>query len=126
MNLLSISDYYIKNKNYPKARSYLDTLYTINKDKNDLFGLAITNEFYGHAYFKENKQLWKAKNYYVQSLQQFKEWNSATKEAELMGSLGVLQHRLGNINTATNLYMHSLTMSDSIHNKALITENDYH
>lgn len=126
MNLLSISDYHIKNTNYPKARSYLDTLYTINKNKNDLFGLAITNEFYGHAYFKENKQLQKAKNYYVQSLQQFKTLNNATKEAALMASLGELQHRLGNQNTALNLYIQSLKLADSIRNKALIAENAYH
>ncbi len=126
MNLLSISDYYINNGNYPKARSYLDTLYVINQAKSDLFGLAITNEFYGHTYFKENRQLEKAKNYYVLSLQQFRKLNSATKEAELMGSLGELQHRRGNLNTALNLYTKSLKLADSIHNKALIVENAYH
>lgn len=125
MDLLSISGYYIKDRNYPKARNYLDTLYAINKDNNNLFGLAITDEFYGHAYFEENRQLQKAKDYYVRSLRQFRALNNLTKEAALMASLGKLQHRLGNQNTALDLYTRSLKLADSIRNKALIAENAY-
>ncbi len=126
MDLLSIGGYYIENKDYQKARSYLDTLYAINKSRKDLFGLAITNEFYGHAYFRENKQLRKAKDYYIKSLRQFKKLNNVTKEADLLKSLGGLQLKLADPNAALQLYVQSLKLADSIQNRNLIVENAYH
>lgn len=126
MDLLSIGGYYIENKHYEKARHYLDTLHRINKNRKDTFGLAITNEFYGHSYFKENKQLDKAKIYYLRSLHQFKKLSNTTKVADLLNSLGGLQSKLGNPDAALHLYLQSLELADSIQNKALIVENAYH
>ncbi len=125
MDLLSISDYYINNGNYTNALHYLDTLYVINKLRKDPFGLAITNQFYGRAHFKENKNIQKAKDYYLKALDQFRELNNKTKEAQLLRELGSLYQKTNNSNTALIFFLQSLKMADSIRNKELISKNAY-
>src|SRR5699024_11128937 len=125
MDLLSISDYYIQKGGFTKARKYLDTLYKINHKRQDLYGIAITNEFYGHANYKEGSALKKAENYYLKSLQQFQRLNDKNKEAELLKSLGDLTHKMGSSNTALHYYKNSITLADSIQNKGLIVQNAY-
>src|SRR5690625_2993325 len=67
MDILSISDYYIKNERYEQAVAYLDQLKEINEKRNDQFGIAITNEFYGHSYLSQGK-LDQADHYYQKAL----------------------------------------------------------
>ncbi len=125
MDLLSISDYYIQKEAFTKARRYLDTLYRINNKRQDLYGIAITNEFYGHAYYKEGTTLKKAQIYYLKSLRQFKKLNDKNKKAELLKSLGDLNLKMGKSNTALHYYNNSITLADSIQNKGLIVQNAY-
>ena len=125
MDLLSIGDYYTVQKEYGKALNYLDTLYTINSARKDTFGLAITNQAFGTAYFKEGKDLKKAKDYYLKSLSLYKGLKNLDKEAELLRELGDLHLELKQEKLALNYFEKSLTLAETNANKALIFQNAY-
>src|SRR5699024_4363928 len=95
MDILSISDYYIKNERYEQAVAYLDQLKEINEKRNDRFGIAITNEFYGHSYLSQGK-LDQADHYYQKALNIYDKINNLLKSAEVLNSLGGIQMQMEN------------------------------
>jgi len=125
MNILSISDYYIKKKQHGKALKYLDRLMEINTKRNDLFGIAITNEFYGHAYLSEEKDLDKARRYYAEALRFYTKERDFLKSADILYSIGSLQEVLGKPTEALYYYDRSIRIADSLANKSLIMKNAY-
>jgi len=125
MNLLSISDYYVEKKQHTTALKYLDSLWEINHDRNDLFGMAITNEFYGHTYLDQGVHLNKANAYYQKSLKQFQELNNSGREARVLQSLGDLQSKFGHFSNALNYYDRSMRLADSLNHKSVIMQNAF-
>lgn len=125
MDYLSISGYFINNKQYKEALNYLDTLYDINDSRNDKFGLAITNQFYGNAYFEQGKKLDLAKNYYLKALKQYQALGNHDHKAEVLRSLGHFYMHSGNLTKALKYYTKSLDLADSTGYKSLISENSF-
>lgn len=123
MNYLSISDYYISTKSYNTARKYLDKLIELNNERNDLFGLAITNEFRGISYLSEGLDLDKAISYFQLSADQFKSLNNRHKEAAILIHLGDTYFQKNELNKAEEYYLQSLALSKSLNELRLISSN---
>src|SRR5690554_243297 len=123
MNYLSISDYYISIRKYNTARKYLDKLIELNNERNDLFGLAITNEFRGISYLSEGLDLDKAISYFQLSADQFKSLNNRHKEAAILIHLGDTYFQKHEFNKAEEYYLQSLTLSKSLNELRLISSN---
>ncbi|QAA80637.1 tetratricopeptide repeat protein [Aequorivita sp. H23M31] len=123
MNYLSISGYYMDIGDYQTARKYLDDLLAINTERNDLFGLAITYEFRGISYLKEEIDLDKAVSYFKKSVDQFKALNNEHKEAALLVHLGDTYLKKGELNRAENFYQQSLNLSKKLGSFGLISSN---
>lgn len=111
MNYLSISGYYIENKNYDKAREYLRKLLKINQEREDEFGLAITYEFYGICYLKEGRDLPRAKTYFLNALHRYEDLNNEDKVAELYRSLGDIFWQQNKNSKAEEYYLKSLSLA---------------
>lgn len=123
MNYLSISDFYIHKKEYSTARNYLNRLLKINQEREDLYGLAITEEFLGISYLEEGEDLSQAIFYFKNSLEKFQKLNTKHKEAELMSMLGDAHYTLGKVQTAEQHYKASLQLSEEINQFGLIRAN---
>lgn len=121
MNLLSIGGYYIDRGDFNRARDYLDKLLLLNQQRNDSFGLAITNEFQGVSYLKEGIDLDKAVSYFQQSITQFKDLNNKHKEAELLIHLGDTHFKRDELNKAEEFYNESLQISKDLNDLQLIS-----
>ncbi|HET7360407.1 MAG TPA: tetratricopeptide repeat protein [Salinimicrobium sp.] len=126
MNYLSISDYYINKEEYATARDYLERLLEINQNRNDLYGLAITYEFYGKSYLKEGKNLGKAAAFFRNSLDRFEELKDEHKQAEILTSLGNIQLKRNKIDSAREYFQKSLALSKKVGYQGLIMENSFH
>lgn len=125
MNYLSISDYYIDKGEYATAREYLDKLLEINQNRNDLYGLAITYEFYGKSYLKEGKNLGKAVAFFRNSLERFVELKDKHKQAEILTSLGNIQLKRHQIDSAKEYFLKSLALSKKVGYQGLLMENSF-
>lgn len=121
MNLLSIGGYYIDRGDFYLARDYLDKLLKLNQERNDLFGLAITNEFQGISYLKEGIDLDEAVSYFQQSITQFEALNNKHKEAELLIHLGDTHFKRDELNKAEEFYNESLEISKDLNDLQLIS-----
>lgn len=108
MNYLSISDYYINKKDFKTAREYLAKLLEINNKRNDGFGLAITYQFMGLAYLKEEMNLDKATFYFKTSLSRFEDLDHKHKQAELYGNLGDTERKKNNRKEAERYFNKAL------------------
>ena len=125
MDLLSISDYYIEKGDFNEAFRHLEQLMDINQKRKDVFGMAITYEYYGHAYFKQNQNIQQANHYYNQARELYLEMENALKAAQMLHSLGKVQEQFGQLPEALKFYDQSISIADSLHSKALIMENAY-
>lgn len=105
MNYLSISSYYITNKQFAKARDYLNKLYKINQTRKDQYGLAITYEFYGKCYLEEGKNLVKAASYLQNALHRFQKMKDTHKQADIFNILGDVQLKRNQIKQAKESYL---------------------
>ncbi len=122
MNYLSISDYYTQKKAYEKARTYLKKLLEINLERQDEFGLAITYQFYGVNYQEENIDLERARSYYLQSLNLYKNLKNSQKQAELLKHLGDVSWLKQEENATIDYYNQSLQIAREVNNKGLLME----
>lgn len=125
MNYLSISGYYIDRGNFQTAREYLDKLLKLNQEREDLFGLAITNEFWGDSYLKEEKHLEKAVYYFQKSINQFDSLNNKHKKAELLIHLGDTYLKKNEPAKAEEYYQESMTLAKKLNELELISTNAY-
>lgn len=125
MDLLSISDYYIEKEEFQQAFTHLDRLMDINQKRNDVFGMAITYEYYGHAYFKQNQQVQQANRYYNRARDLYLQMKNSLKAAQMLHSLGNVQQRIGQLPEALKFYHQSIGIADSLRSKSLIMENAY-
>lgn len=123
MNYLSISDYFINEKNYDKAREYLNKLLQVNKERKDKYGLAITYQFFGLCYLKEGENLSKASSYFENSYERFKALNDKRKEAELLVHLADIQKEQKQVPAAEQYYRKSLELAKENNQQALIKQN---
>lgn len=125
MNYLSIADYYINKNSFSTAREYLDKLFDLNARRNDLYGLAITYQFYGLSYLKEGKNYGKASSYFRNSLERFRNLHNAGKEAELLYNLGEVSLNNGEKKEALRYFRESLKMAKEISDNGLAMNNSY-
>ena len=125
MNYLSISDYYIGEKQFDKAREYLEELLQINEARNDKFGLAITYEFFGKSYLEEGKNLGKASFYFQNGLNRFQKLGDAHKQAEILLSLGNIKLHQNDIQEARTFFHNSLALAQDLDIEGLIMRNSY-
>lgn len=125
INLLSISDYFIEKGNRRKSFENLYRLREINQERKDTFGLAITDEFYGRAHAKLNKQFAKADNYYLNALDGYKAVNKPKNVARVWQLLGKNQSKLSNYEQAQAYFNASMKMADSLENITLLKKNAY-
>ncbi len=123
MNYLSISDYYIDKKEFETARKYLQELLEINQEREDAYGLAITNEFYGISYLEEGQNLGRATFYFRNALDRFKRLEDKHKQAEILLSLGDIKTRQNALFEAQEYYQRSLEISEELNQHGLIMEN---
>ncbi|MFD2432152.1 tetratricopeptide repeat protein [Mesonia maritima] len=123
MNYLSISNYYIYEKEYEKARNYLDKLLQLNIKRDDLYGLAITYEFFGISYLKEGKNLTKAVAYFENSLERFKALDDNHKQAEILMNLGNSQVKLNNLRRGEEYFRKSLKLAEELKQFELVSLN---
>lgn len=122
MNLLSISKYYIANKNFDTAFRYLKELLEINIKRVDHFGIAITFETYGDAYLAQNK-IESAKIYYLEALRLFKNYKYHSNASQVLYRLGNIQFSFKNYGKAIEYYTQSLTIAQEMNNNSLILNN---
>lgn len=120
MNYLSISDFYNQKKEYLKARSYLNELLTINTERKDTFGLAITYEFFGLNYFEEGKDFKQSEAYYLKSLDLFRNMKNTHKEADVLLHLGEVNKENQRFSAAIAYFQQSWDLAKDINNKGLL------
>ena len=125
MNYLSISDYYIDKEQYKTARQYLDELHKINKDREDLYGLAITYEFYGKSYLEEGTNLEKAAFYFQDALSRFRTLGDKHRQAQILMSLGDVFLAQNDFAKATGSYRNSLALARELDQHGLIMANSF-
>ncbi len=123
MNFLSISDFYIQTKVYSKARQYLNQLLTLNTEREDLFGLAITYEFFGLSYLEEGKNLEKATAYFQESLRLFSELNNTHKQADVLLHLGNISQLREKYANAIGYYNKCQALAKEINSMELLKES---
>lgn len=124
MNLLSISEYYIKKGTYKKALKHLHRLKAINTKRKDTFGLAITNESYARLYIKKGWKF-KAQLFYTTALKLYQQTDKQTNSAKILHNLGDIQFQFHHFDKALQLYNRSLKIADSLNSKKLLMENAY-
>jgi len=125
MNYLSIGDFYTKQKNYAKAKEYLYELLELNTEREDNFGIAITEEFLGIAYLEEGANLNQAVEYLNRSLKKFKDFKNTHKQAELLALLAEAYMVLNQISKAEDYYERSLQLSKNNNQFGLIQSTAY-
>lgn len=125
MNYLSISEYFINKGDYQTAHEYLDKLFNLNQERNDLFGLAITNEFMGIAYLREGKQMNKAISYFQKSADQFESLGDRHRQAGLLIHLGDTYYKKNEFDRAEEYYHQSLALSKQLTDLDLISTSAY-
>ena len=123
MNLLSISHFYIDQKQFEVAREYLTRLMTLNKALNDIHGIAITEEYFGISYLREEKNFSKAHDHLQQALKSYEKQKDKMKQAELLSLLGEVQKMQKKKAEALAFYKRSHILTDSIANKGLMVAN---
>ena len=123
MNFLSIGDYYIEKGDYATAKEYLRELLQINQQREDAYGLAITNEFLGKAYLKEGKNLDTAMAFFQQSLKDFEALGDLHKQAEILSSLGDVRLQENDIKRAADYYRSSLEIGKQLNHHGLLMDN---
>ncbi len=120
MNYLSISDFFIHQEDYSTARDYLNQLLKLNEKREDLFGLAITEEFYGISYLREEKDLDQAITYFETSLDKFKQLDIKHKQADLISSLGNAYFKKNQLTQAEAYFKQALKLAKDLNQFGLI------
>jgi tetratricopeptide (TPR) repeat protein len=120
INYLSIADYYTQMAAYDSARHYLDTLLTINQQREDAFGIAMTYEYHGHNLMAEGRDLYAARNFYDKALALFKSQGNKTKESQMIKNLGDIALRHGNTDAAKRLFENALSIAEDLANLPMI------
>lgn len=123
MNYLSIAGFYINRKDYKTARNYLDELLKVNQKRNDVFGLAVTAQYFGISYLEEGKDLDTAIAYFQKSYHQFKSLNHQHKQVELLANLGNCYFKKGDYSRAEAYYRQSLAHSKGLEHFGFIETN---
>lgn len=122
MNYLSIGDYYITKGKFDIARDYLKKMYDINKERDDIYGLALTNEYRGICFLKEGKQLQRAFQYFQKALSQFRTMNNKQKEASLLLNLGNLKFKQNQNKSAKNFYLDALAIAKTLNQDEMLRD----
>ncbi|GHA48327.1 hypothetical protein GCM10007103_31480 [Salinimicrobium marinum] len=125
MNYLSISDYYIDKEQYRTARQYLDELHKINQEREDLYGLAITYEFYGKSYLEEGRNLAKAASYFQDALGRFRTLGDKHRQAQILMSIGDVFLEQNDLAQAAGSYQNSLALARELDQHGLIMANSF-
>jgi tetratricopeptide (TPR) repeat protein len=125
INYLSISDYYAGKEQFDVAREYLNELLEVNRQRDDAFGLAITFEFFGHTYLREELHVGRALEWYHQSLESFRELDNRHKQADLLQSIGEARFYLEQYESAIAYFDSSMVLAEEMNNKQLIMANAY-
>lgn len=125
MNYLSIADYHVDKENYVTARQYLQKLIELNKERNDKFGLAITYEYYGVSFLKEEKDYNKAIFYFEKSFDLFEEIDNKHRLAGLLYYLGQTYFSKESYDKAESYFNQSLKISKQVNQFGLITSNTF-
>ncbi len=120
MNYLSISDFFNHKEEFDKARTYMDKLLSINLERKDTFGLAITYEFFGLNYFEEGVDLEKSEMYYQKSLKLFQKLNNTHKVADVHLHLGDINQTNFNFTEAIVHYKKCWKLAEKIDSKGLL------
>ncbi|MGM0634533.1 MAG: tetratricopeptide repeat protein [Bacteroidota bacterium] len=123
MNYLSIGDYYINQEDFKTAKEYLTKLIRLNKERDDLFGIAISYEFMGVAFLRENKDLEKAISYFEKSFEHFQTLNNEHKQAAILNHLGKVYFKKNNLNLAENYFQQSINRAKELNQLGLIEAN---
>lgn len=125
MNLLSITLHHIQKEHFAQAFSYLRELRQINESRNDRFGIAITEETYGDAYFGQGRQVSKAISYYQKAHAMYEETGNRRNQAEVLYKLARLQRLQNNTAGAVHYLERSNQTAEQIGNKSLLMKNAY-
>lgn len=120
MNYLSISDFFNHKEEFKEARSYMNKLLSINLERKDTFGLAITYEFFGLNYFEEGKDLEKSEMYYQKSLELFQKLDNTHKVADVYLHLGDINRAKLNYAAAISNYKKCWDLAQKIDSKGLL------
>ncbi len=120
INYLSIADYFTQMAAYDSSRHYLDTLLSINEQREDAFGIAMTYEYHGHNLMAEGVDLFEAKNYYEKALALFQTQGNKTKEAQMMKNLGDIALHVGDKGAAKRLFENALAIAEELSNHPMI------
>lgn len=123
MNYLSIADVYIRREEFKKAREYLTTLLLLNEKREDKFGIAISNEFFGLSYLEEGNRLYVASDYFYKALKIYQELGNTTKEAEVYSYLGKVANRRDRMADARANFLKALDLGQELRNYTLLQEN---
>lgn len=125
MNYLSIGDFYTKQMEFDQAKKYLYELLAINQEREDVFGLAITEEFLGIAYLSEENDIQQAISYFEASLKKFNQLNNLHKKGELFSLLGEAYLKTNQPRTAQAYFEKSLDLAQKNQQLGLIKNNAY-
>lgn len=123
INYLSISEYYIRRKEFNMAHKYLNELLKVNRERKDTLGLAYTYESFGHNYFQEGKDIEQALSWHHRSLALFQQLGDLRKQADLLKSLGDVHVHQANTADALSYYDSSMQLAKRLNNRQLIMEN---
>ena len=125
MNYLSIGDFYTKRKEFNQAKKVLYELLDLNNQREDQYGIAITEEFLGIAYLEEGVSLNQAVKYLNRSFKKFEDFKNTHKQAELLALLAAAYFELNQISKAEDYYEQSFQLSKNNNQFGLIQSTAY-
>ncbi|MFA5619549.1 MAG: histidine kinase [Weeksellaceae bacterium] len=125
MNLLSISKLYIDKRDFDESFRLLSRLKQVNEQRQDVFGMAVTNETYGDVYAMQNNYS-EASRYYLMALKEYKVAKKPLNQAQVLNSLGEIMGKAGNPEKSIFYLERSAQLADSLKSKSLMMVNAFH
>ncbi len=124
MQLLSISNYYNKMRNFPMAHTTLNQLMALNKELGDQHGMAMTFQQIGMTY--ENDGLLQAAiDSHYQALALFRLLNDETQQANSTFQLAGLYFKLGRHDESERYIRQSTAFAETLKQKSLLMNNAF-
>lgn len=120
MNYLTISGYYDKLRQHTTARTYLQKLLTLNQERKDNYGKAMTLKAFGESYLIENKNLTLSESYFTEALQIFESLGNKQRQALTFYNLGQVAFNKKNYSVSLDRLNKALAISEEMKDKALI------